>query len=246
MQKGVRMGWDERMPLSYRDQIVTGDARVLAREIPDESVDLVLTDPPFGIGFDYQGAYQDRAAGYDSLLADLVAQADRMLRPGGFAAFFQAQPQLRLTWGLFPTHSRIFVVAKNFVQMNKGRPAYAYDPVVFWRKGEPTHLPNGRDWFVADTAHTNNRGLNDAGWHPCPRPLDAIIYLVQCLSPLDAVVCDLCIGSGTTAVAAKLLGRHWIGFEQDSNFATRARERVDATTPPLPGIDEPTQVEMDV
>ena len=37
------------------DTIVTGDARELAAALPDESVDLVLTDPPFGIGFKYDG-----------------------------------------------------------------------------------------------------------------------------------------------------------------------------------------------
>ena len=35
------------------DSIVTGDARKLAASLPDESVDMMLTDPPFGIGFKY-------------------------------------------------------------------------------------------------------------------------------------------------------------------------------------------------
>ena len=87
--------WHADIPIEYRNQIVTGDARVLSERIPDESVDLVLTDPPFGIGFKYENGYQDDPALYPDLLRWTISEASRIIRPGGLCFVFIAQPHLR-------------------------------------------------------------------------------------------------------------------------------------------------------
>ena len=48
------MTWHPDMPDAYKDSIVTGDARELARAIPDESVDLIFTDPVYDRIEDYR------------------------------------------------------------------------------------------------------------------------------------------------------------------------------------------------
>jgi site-specific DNA-methyltransferase (adenine-specific) len=236
--------WHPDMPTEYRNQIVTGDARELAKRIPDESVDLVLTDPPFGIGFDYGNEYKDDPDAYPDLVRWIVAESQRVIRPGGLCFVFVAQPQLRDTLALFPDESRIFAACKNFVQMRAIPVQYAYDPVVFWqRDGIYLRNPHGRDWHVGNTANTNNRKLGEAAFHSCPRPLDTILYMVDNFSPCDGVVCDWFMGSGTTALAARLTGRRWIGFEIDPATAELARERVANTQPPL-FVPEPVQLAL--
>lgn len=223
------------------NSIVTGDARELAQAIPDESVDLVLTDPPFGIGFDDWDKV--RGDDYIDLIDWLISESTRIVKPGGLCFVFQASLLLRETWPRFPDGSRIFVAAKNFVQM-RGDIPYAFDPVVFWRKsGEPLTKGNGRDWHIGNTANTNNRGIADAGWHPCPRPLSTIIYMVENFCPTNGIVYDFYMGSGTTAVAAKLTLRNWLGTERDSEYAERARARVANTQPPL-FVPQHEQLEM--
>ena len=224
------------IPAEYLNQIVAGDARALAERIPDESVDLVLTDPPFGIGHKYANGFQEGRDGEPDLIRWIIKTSNRILKPGGLAFVFQAQPKLRLTWPLFPDDSRIFVAAKNFVQM-RGAIPYAYDPVIFWRKeGEPLRAGQGRDYHVGNTANTNNRGDAEAGWHSCPRPLDTIRYMVENFCPSEGIVVDFFMGSGTTAVAAKQTGRRYIGFELMPETAEQARERVRLTRSPLPGL----------
>lgn len=217
------------------DTIVTGDARELAKAIPDESVDLVLTDPPFGIGFNYGNGYKDDPNAYPDLVRWIVDESNRVLQPGALAFVFVAQPQLRHVFSLFPESARIFAACKNFVQMRPTPVQYAYDPVLFWQKpGEYGKQHKGRDWHIGNTAATMNRGLNEVGFHACPRPLDTILYMVDSFGPEGGIVCDYFMGSGTTALAATLTGRRFIGFEIDPTTADRARERVRNTQPPLP------------
>lgn len=220
------------------DSIITGDARELAQAIPDESVDLVLTDPPFGIGFDYGNGYKDDPAAYPDLVRWIVTESSRVIKPGGLCFVFVAQPQLRHVWPLFPDDSRIFAACKNFVQMRPTAVQYAYDPVIFWQKGK--RVWNGRDWHIGNTANTNNRGASDVDFHACPRPLDTISYMVQNWSEPGGLVLDWFMGSGTTAVAAKMLGRHCFGFELDPDTAEQARQRVTLAQPPLQ-FPEPVQ-----
>lgn len=240
------MTWHPDMPVEYRDAIVTGDSRELATRIPDESVDLVLTDPPFGIGFDYEG-YTDDPAEYAKLVAWIAKECDRIIKPGGLCFVFQAQLRLRLTWPLFPDDSRIFAACKNFVQMRPTPVQYAYDPVVFWQKLGPRLLPvyRGRDYYIGNTANTNNRGANEAGWHECPRPLDTCLYIVDSYSPPGGVVADFFMGSGTTAIAAKQTGRHFVGFEIREDIAERAQRRSQKAQPPLLVLD-PEQLPLAV
>lgn len=225
--------------------IVTGDARELSKAIPDESVDMVLLDPPFGIDFAYKG-YDDNPETYLELLSWVIAECNRILKAGAFAFVFQAQPQLRLTWPLFPESSRLFIVAKNFVQMRPTPVQFAYDPVVFWQKeGRLIEQYHGRDWFVANTASTNFRGLNEAGWHECPRPLDACVYMVDNFCPKGGTVVDFFMGSGTTAIAAKITGHPFVGFEIRPEHTERAMQRVIKASAPLV-ITQYEQPEMEL
>jgi site-specific DNA-methyltransferase (adenine-specific) len=215
------------IPPEYLNQIITGDARELAERIPDASVDLVLTDPPFGIGHKYANGFQEAKDGEPELVRWIVETSNRILKPGALAFVFQAQPKLRLTWPLFPDDSRIFIAAKNFVQLRPTPVQFAYDPVIFWQKpGKRLKAHQGRDYHISNTANTNNREMNEVGWHSCPRQLDTIRYMVSCFCPDGGIAVDFFMGSGTLAVAAKQLTRQYIGFELIPETAQRARDRV--------------------
>ena len=227
------MTWHPDMPDEYKNEIATGDARVLAERIPDESVALCLHDPPFGIGFKYENGYKDDPALYPELLKWTIAESTRVVMPGGLCFVYVAQPQLRDVLPLFPEDARIFAACKNFVQMRKAVAVdYAYDPVVFWQKsGEPLKESKGRDWHVGNTSPASRQGIRDAPGHGCPRPLDTIVYMVENFCPEDGAVVDFYMGSGTTAVAAKVTGRKWIGFELMPDTAKQARQRIAGVYP---------------
>ena len=63
--------------------------------------------------------------------------------------------------------------------------------------------------------------------HPTQKPVELLEYLVQTYSKEGDVVLDNCMGSGTTGVACKNLGRRFIGIEKDEGYFQIAKERIE-------------------
>lgn len=80
--------------------------------------------------------------------------------------------------------------------------------------------------------------------HPTPKPESLFRLFVRLHSEEGDLVLDPFMGSGTTLVAAKQLGRRAIGIEIEEKYCRIAVERLKGTTPPLPGLTEPQPEQM--
>ena len=70
---------------------------------------------------------------------------------------------------------------------------------------------------------------NDIGFHPTQKPVKLFEYLIKTYTNENDLVLDNCIGSGTTAVACKLTGRNYIGFEMSQKYCDIAEKRIKST-----------------
>lgn len=214
-------------PNDENQGIYVGDAMILSQDIPDESVDLILLDPPFGINFKYSHQYKDNPKEYPLLLKWIVQESNRIIKPSGYCFIYISTTKIFEIWSLFPDNTRLFINAKNFVNMGKSSScAYAYDSIFFWQKEPITFEPRGRDWFVSNTNPSCRSEIDNVDFHSCPRPLNIILHLVETFSEPGDCILDMFIGSGTTGVASKLLNRYWLGFEIDADMAIQARSRI--------------------
>jgi site-specific DNA-methyltransferase (adenine-specific) len=104
-------------------------------------------------------------------------------------------------------------------------------------KGQKTEvynsLPSNRDGKIysilrnpSSVQFFNNRIANDRGNHPTQKPVTLMEYLVKTYTNQGDTVLDNCMGSGTTGVACKNLGRKFIGIEQDANYFEIAKKRI--------------------
>ena len=82
-------------------------------------------------------------------------------------------------------------------------------------------------FFYCAKASKKDRGEGNA--HPTVKPQALMQYLIKLVIPEGAVVLDPFLGSGSTAVAAKLLGRHYIGYELSPEYFDIAQRRLDET-----------------
>jgi adenine-specific DNA-methyltransferase len=97
--------------------------------------------------------------------------------------------------------------------------AYSHESAYLLAKGNPAKPPMAlRD--VLDWRYTGNER------HPTEKPLMAMMLLVDAFSTPGDIVLDPFVGSGTTAVAAKKLGRRYIGIDIEPVYAAQAQERV--------------------
>ena len=196
--------------------------------LAEGSVDAVVTDPPYGIGFKYN-EHDDSPKGYGEWLWSILSLAEAKCRAGAPIFVWQAMPNVRRFAEWFPREWRLFAACKNFVQMRPTAMQYAHDPVVvWWVPGDKPYSTGtlNRDFFVANTSPSKHTGLNDVQGHPCPRPLDQVRHIVHQWVRPGATVLDPFMGSGTTGVACVQTGRKFIGIEIDRTYFEIAKRRI--------------------
>lgn len=244
----------------WLDQVFCEDALAGLARIPDESVDLILTDPPYNLGKDYGNASDSRAvADYLRWTEAWIDAALPKLKSSGSLYIF-------LTWRFSP---EIFVMLKQRMTMineiiwDRRVPSMGgsvrsftsvHDTIGLFvkRKDYYFDLDAVRIPYDAETKKLRSRSIFvGAKWlevgynpkdlwsvsrlhrehperadHPTQKPLEIIERMLKASCPPGGVVLDLFMGSGTTAVAAKRCGRHFVGFELNSDYCAVIKSRL--------------------
>lgn len=209
-------------------RLFQGDCREVLANLEAGSIDAVVTDPPYGVGFNYGSGYKDAESTYAALAADIVG-FERLLCTGGFMAVFQPGKHARRWSEWFPRQWQLFALPKTFTQGGRGDIVAAVDFVLWWRvgKGKPARSWQdlfARNWAICDTAPVHRDPLTRG--HPCPRPLDGTTHIVRCVCPKGGAVLDPFLGSGTTAVACIRTGRRFVGVELNPEYFAIAVRRI--------------------
>lgn len=202
----------QEKPPNIAEGLMVGDFRELANEIPDESVELIFTDPPY-----------DRES--IPLFEDAAKQAARILRPGGSMIAYCGQIQLpEILYGM-SEHLRYWWVnacvhSGGANQMHKYGIKNQWKPMVWFVKGTRGDVQT----FVNDSV-TGDREKSHHAWQQAQSEAE---YYINLLCSQTGIVVDFFAGGGTTLVAAQKLKRKWIGFEIDQSAAGKASARLNA------------------
>lgn len=207
------------------NSIVTGDARELAKEIPDSSVDLIFCDPVYDRIDDYRW---------------LAETAARVLKPDSACLVWIANPRLFEVGKAMGNLN--FVMPLNYTTpggcyMLFSRKVFIWSTLCLWfEKGKTTT----RKAFP-DSVVSNQPTANGFKWNKNP---EAMIKWIDSFTYPDAVIFDPFTGSGTVPAVCKMLGRNYLAFEIDPATAETARQRVAMTQPPL-FVVQPEQAAME-
>ena len=207
--------------------IYHGDCRDILPHL--EQVDLVLTDPPYGVDLSkkttearhgFQGSqasvlYQDNPVEIKQLIKttmpELVRIADRMIIFSG-ATLLMAYPEPRAIGGVYSPAGT--GMCKWGFQV--------FHPILFY----------GKDPYLADglgsrpNGFVDDRPSKDHFDHPCPKPLKWMLWAITRGSREGETILDPFMGSGTTLRAAKDLGRTAIGIEIEERYCEIAAKRM--------------------
>jgi len=190
-----------------------GDCLEVLRQLPEGAVDAVVTDPPYNVGLDY-ASYEDTREDYEEFSARWLCAARRICR--GPVAVSVGQANLSL-WAR---------IAPPDWWLAWWKPAAMGRCVVGFNNWEPIALYGKPPGALCDVVRADikpDRGLKG---HPCPKPLGWGTRLVEMLCAEGGSVLDPFTGSGTVGVACALLGRGFIGIEQDAGYLGLARRRI--------------------
>ena len=203
-------------------KLYLGDCLEILPTFPDNSVDAVITDPPYGIGFD-RATWADDAGNYQDLMCQIIRQSNRIC-PKGVRAFWQAL-QHACNWHYwFSEEYRIFASCKGFVQYRPTPVQWSWDPVIWWGNVDKEASVYSKDYFLQRKAPfgANRKKIE----HPCPRPIETVIYVVELFTNPGDTILDPFFGSGTTGVACVQTGRNFIGIEIEPKYFEIAEKRI--------------------
>ena len=196
--------------------------------IPDKSVDMILTDPPYGMSFQSNR----RKVKYNTIQNDdclnwlenfILLCYDKLKDNTHFYCFcswhnvdkFKTEIQKKFKL------KNIIIWEKNNAGMGdlKGQYAPKYEMCIFAQKGR-REIIGRRDADIIKFTRTNDK------LHPTQKPVELIDFLIRHSSLENEIILDPFIGSGTTAIACKNTNRFFIGFEKDEHYFNIANQRI--------------------
>ena len=199
------------------------------KQIPDESIDMILCDPPYGMN--YRSNY--RKDKYDSIKNDsslewideFVDEIYRISKDNTAHYMFTSFHNIDLFKQAIERKFKVknlLTWVKNNTSMGdlKGDFAPKTEFIIFFHKGR--RLINGkRDSNVLEYNRTGNK------LHPTQKPIDLTEYLISKFSDKEDVILDPFMGSGTTAIACLNTNRQYIGFEIDETYYKLSLDRIE-------------------
>jgi DNA modification methylase len=210
----------------FLGRVFHADALDLLRTIPSMTIDAVCTDPMYGtITSRIKCAYDwgpDPACGsperHWAYHQPIYEQCLRVLKPGGALAWAQSPKVCHHfdTW--FGGH-RIWVVTR---RRNRGFLPIGHTWVVQSKERQPIRFPD-KDGLVMNADGDPWRLRK---FHPCPKPVAEMGFIIEALTMPGQVILDCFCGLGSTLVAAKTLGRRWIGCDLSKYYCQIAMMRL--------------------
>jgi site-specific DNA-methyltransferase (adenine-specific) len=192
-------------------RLACGDCLEILPELEAGSVDSVVTDPPYGIDFEYESDKDDEASWYvliNSLMPELMRVSQFTVMP--------ACAIKRMHWW-YVHHRPEWIIA-----WYKGSPGHRSS--IGFNDWEP-HLCWGRPKRPMHDFFQTRCGFDDNG-HPCPKPIQWALWLCERAAESNKTILDPFMGSGTTGVACIRTGRKFIGIEKEPKYFDIACKRI--------------------
>jgi DNA modification methylase len=242
------------IPLQILDNIFCKSSENMV-ELPDSSVHLMVTSPPYNVGKDYDEDFTLEA--YLTFLNGVWREVHRVLVPGGRACINIAnlgrKPYIPLHAFIVKDMLELGFLMRGEVIWNK---ASSSSPSTAWGSWLSAANPTLRDiheYILVFSKGTFSRKksngrkstisreefleLTKSVWtfpaesarkigHPAPFPVELPYRLIQLYTYEEEVVLDPFIGSGQAAIAAVKTKRHYIGYDIDEHYAKLAERRI--------------------
>lgn len=208
--------------------------------LPDKSVDVTITDPPYEAEAHEKGKRQNPTRDARVRVVDEafffapITEAERITvgvqiaRVTRIAALVFCQVEASMLWraaleagGMIYRRTIPWVKPDAMPSLHGRWPGQSFEAIVLAMRPGATVPVGGKAVYYSATREI---GVQRA--HPTAKPLRLIRQLVDDFSEPGHLICDPYAGSGTTGVACRMLGRRFIGWEEDARMAEIARRRI--------------------
>jgi len=225
------------------DNIYCGDSLKLMKEIPENSIDLIVTDPPFAIDFKAQRNNYHRTQsrvleGYNEIPKEKyydftlswIKEAYRILKNTGAMYVFSGWTNLRDILNALEETKFIMInhlIWKyQFGVFTKRKFVTSHYHILFVVKDKKRYKFNKIEHYPEDVLIINREYWTGKIKTPTKLPMELVKKLILFSSDEGDIIFDPFLGSGTVPVCAKMLGRHYLGFEIVKDYYEFAINRI--------------------
>jgi DNA modification methylase len=228
------------------DKILSVDCLEGFKIIKDNTIDLIVTSPPYNMGktygnFKFNGYdnYSDVRDDYGVFIGEVLKESYRVLKPEGSLLFNHKVRTLNkeAVHPLDLINSSPFVLKQEIVwdrlkthQTNMDR-FFPVNEMLYWCVKDKSKTKFSRESAKLTTIwriNPVNKRLEGCEGHSAPFPLEIATRAINAFTNEGDTVLDPFMGSGTTAVAAKMSDRRYIGFEISDAYIEMANKRLEA------------------
>lgn len=219
--------------------LALGDCRKFLATLADNSVDLVVTDPPWGIDLDkssqwatkWLATYDDSPTHIQQVLRDAFPHIFRVLKPTSHIYCFFPIQEIEW-WVKLLTEVGFYVRQRPLIWYKSGQPSisdpYAsflpcYEAVLWGFKPGDGGI---RRFFARPTPEAAAYPRQPGLWHENEKPIDLITTFIEASSSVNEVVLDPFAGGASVLAAAFGVGRYYLGSELDEVNFVKARRRM--------------------
>ena len=228
--------------------LINDDCFSVLEKIPDNSIDLILTDPPYNIAkystgnlkFDWRSDINNDLAEWDLeelQPSQLVGEFKRILKPNGNIFIFCSYNIIGAYHKVFDPQFDTF----QFMVWHKTNPVPNFRKTSFlnscelivacWNKGHTWNFTNQKDMhnFIEAGICMGNERIKDANGknlHPTQKPVSILKRIINIASNENDVVLDCFNGVASTGEAALSVGRRYLGIEIDKNYFEASQQRL--------------------
>lgn len=202
--------------------VLHGDCISIMRSLPANSVDFILTDPPYLVRYqDREGRSIHNDSNSDWLMP-AFSEAYRVLKQDHFTISFYGWTQVDKFFHAWRSAGFRIVGHLVFRKQYASRSRflkYQHEQAYLLAKGNPA-LPEAPIADVIDMPYSGNK------LHPTQKPVTALKPLIEAFTQPGDIVLDPFCGSGSALLAAKILNRNYLGIELDPQYHAAATKRL--------------------
>lgn len=207
----------------FRNTIIHGDCTKALPMLRDATIDFVLTDPPYVRNYRADDGRTVRNDNNFGWLKPAFSEIYRVLKPDAFCVCFYGWAHAeKFTAAFCGAGFRIaghLSFPKPYVS-GKRYLAYQHESAYLLVKGRPVEP----SWALADVIRWSDYPRNEL--HPTEKPRSVLMPLIEAFSQPGQVVADPFAGSGSILIAAKTLGRDYVGVELEAAYHAIAKKRL--------------------
>lgn len=211
------------MTIESKSRLILGDCIDVLKRIPDESIDLVVTDPPYLVNFTDRGGRKIIGDINSHWLYPAFKEITRVLKNNAcvisFYGWNKVHHFMRVWVGLGLRPVGHFVCTKKYAS-SRGLTARTHENAYLLAKGKPSFTSTSIPHDVLPMPYTGNK------LHPTQKPVEVLRTFIEAYSEPGALILDPFAGSASTAIAAKSLERECIAIEKDPQYFALAKDRL--------------------